>query len=108
MANDEVLNSEREALLALGVGRWALDVGRWTLGVNPALIPPQASFSLHTAFPPRDGVSFWSALGYFTGVSVKSLTVTPRLPSLTAKLRMFCPLLMEISTGRVCCHIPTV
>ena len=34
MTNDEVLNSEREALLSLEVGRWALDVGRWMLGVE--------------------------------------------------------------------------
>lgn len=49
-----------------------------------------------------------SLFPYFTGVSVKSLTVTSRLPSLTAKLRAFCPLLREISSGLVCCHNPMV
>ena len=37
MKNDEVLTSEREALLALGVGSWELGVGRWMLGVE---MPP--------------------------------------------------------------------
>ena len=62
MKNDEVLTSEREALLALGVGSWELgvgcwelDVGSWMLGVGSwALSPPQASPVLHLRSHPQN------------------------------------------------------
>ena len=48
MKNDEVLTSEREALLSLGVGSWALGVGCW------ALSPPQASPVSHLRSLPQN------------------------------------------------------
>ena len=61
MKNDEVLNSEREALLPLGVGRWALGVGRcllwelgvgrWMLGVEPAAGVSRLALALPSSKP---------------------------------------------------------
>ena len=54
------------------------------------------------------GTARFSILRHFAGVKVKSLIVTPRLPSLRETCRIFCPLFKASSTAGVCCHRPMV
>ena len=62
----------------------------------------------YSPLPASSFLSSPNAHRYFSGLSVKSLMVSPWFGAARVKLSVFLPFTSEISTGLLSCHVPIV